>query len=475
MDSKFCCCVFFTLSALTFSVAFSELQHEQKILLVSFDGFRWDYIYRVPTPHFHYIMKYGAYVKQVTNVFVTTTYPNHYTLVTGLYPESHGIIANDMYDSTRNKTFSLEDMNIYDSEFWEDATPIWITNQGAGHNTGAAMWPGTDVKIHGKFPTYYLPYNESVSFEDRVRRLIEWFKSKKPINLGLLYWEDPDEMGHNLGPDNPLMDSVISDIDNKLGYLISELNKEKLWDKMNLIITSDHGMTQCSGEKIIELDQYVDPNDYILIDHSPVRAILPKKGKFDKIFAALNNAHPNLTVYKKEDIPDRFHYKYHQRIQPILIMADKGWTILQNRSNSFMLGNHGYDNALSDMHPLFLALGPAFKKNVSKESINSTDLYPLLCYILDIPPLPHNGSLANVKELLSTTAPKAISPSVMSPQSNMNLKVYKLHSYAYFVGVFLGSIIVIVFLLVFVKHLVHSQMPTIQERNAEIAQPLLWS
>ncbi|XP_043856840.1 ectonucleotide pyrophosphatase/phosphodiesterase family member 5 [Dromiciops gliroides] len=475
MDSKFCR-VFFMISAFMFSITFSDQQNEQKVLLVSFDGFRWDYIYKVPTPHFDFIMDHGVYVKQVTNVLVTTTYPNHYTLVTGLYPESHGIIANDMYDSIRNKTFSLEDMKIYDSEFWEDAVPIWITNQIAGHDTGAAMWPGTDVKIHEEFPTYYMPYNESVSFEDRVTRLLQWFKLKKPINLGLLYWEDPDEMGHNLGPDNPLMDSVISDIDSKLGYLIRELINEKLWNNVNLIITSDHGMTQCSGEKIIELDQYVDPNDYFLVDHSPVRGILPKKGKFDEIYAALKNAHPNLTVYKKEDVPERFHYKHHHRIQPILIMADKGWTIIQNTSKTFMLGNHGYDNEIPDMHPLFLAHGPAFKKNVSKASMNSTDLYPLLCHILDITPMPHNGSLANVEELLSfKIVPKVTPHSMTTPQSNVNPRIYKLQSYAYFVGVFLGSMIVIVFLLVFVKHLTHSQMPTIQERNAEIAQPLLWS
>ncbi|XP_072498443.1 ectonucleotide pyrophosphatase/phosphodiesterase family member 5 [Notamacropus eugenii] len=474
MDSKFCH-MFFTLSALMFSITFSHQEDEQKVLLVSFDGFRWDYIYRVPTPHFDYIMEHGVHVKKVTNVFVTTTYPNHYTLVTGLYPESHGLIANDMYDSTQNETFSLEDMKIYDSEFWEDAVPIWITNQLVGHDTGAAMWPGTDVKIHEEFPTYYMPYNESVSFEDRVARIIEWFKLKKPINLGLLYWEDPDEMGHSLGPDNPLMDSVIADIDSKVRYLIQELKKEKLWDTVNLIITSDHGMTQCSGEKIIELDQYVNPNDYFLVDHSPVRGILPKKGKFDKIYAALSNAHPNLTVYKKEDIPERLHYKHHHRIQPILIMADKGWTIIQNRSNTFMLGNHGYDNEFSDMHPLFLAHGPAFKKNVSKDSMNSTDLYPLLCHILHISPMPHNGSLANIEELLSETVPKVIPRNTTTPQSTVNLRIYKLPSYAYFVGIFLGSVIVIVFLLVFVKHLTRSQMPTIQQRNAEIAQPLLWS
>lgn len=271
--------VSFMLAALILSVTFSLQSDQPKVLLVSFDGFRWDYLYRVPTPHFHYIMKYGVQVQQVTNIFITKTYPNHYTLVTGLFAENHGIVANDMYDPILNKSFSLDDMDIYDSEFWEEATPIWITNQRAGHMSGAAMWPGTDVKIHGSFPTHYMPYNDSVSFEERVAKITEWFTSKEPINLGLLYWEEPDDMGHQLGPDSPLMGTVISDIDHKLGYLIQMLKKAKLWNVLNLIITSDHGMTQCSQERIIELDRYLDREHYTLIDQSPVAAILPREGQ----------------------------------------------------------------------------------------------------------------------------------------------------------------------------------------------------
>ena len=129
------------LAALTLSVTFSLQSDQPKVLLVSFDGFRWDYLYRVPTPHFHYIMKYGVQVQQVTNIFITKTYPNHYTLVTGLFAENHGIVANDMYDPILNKSFSLDDMDIYDSEFWEEATPIWITNQRAGHMAAPLVCP----------------------------------------------------------------------------------------------------------------------------------------------------------------------------------------------------------------------------------------------------------------------------------------------------------------------------------------------
>ncbi|XP_002714505.1 ectonucleotide pyrophosphatase/phosphodiesterase family member 5 [Oryctolagus cuniculus] len=468
--------VSFVLAALTLETTFSLQPDQQKVLLVSFDGFRWDYLYKVPTPHFHYIMQSGVHVKQVTNIFITKTYPNHYTLVTGLFAENHGIVANDMFDPILNKSFSLDDMNIYDSEFWEEATPIWVTNQREGHSSGAAMWPGADVKIHNSFPTHYMPYNESMSFEDRVAKIIEWFTSKEPINLGLLYWEEPDDMGHHLGPDSPLMGPVISDIDKKLGYLIQMLKNAKLWNTVNLIITSDHGMTQCSKQRVIELDQYVDKEHYTLIDRSPVAAILPKEGKFDEVYEALAHAHPNLTVYKKEEIPERWHYKYNNRIQPIIAVADEGWYILQNKSDDFLLGNHGYDNALAEMHPIFLAHGPAFRKNFTKEAMNSTDLYPMLCHLLNITAMPHNGSLRNVQDLLNSATPKAI-PYTQSTTlllgSDQPGEYEPEEAYPYFIGLALGSVIVIVFFAVFIKHLIQSQMPALQDLQAEIVQPLL--
>ncbi|XP_075454650.1 ectonucleotide pyrophosphatase/phosphodiesterase family member 5 [Ascaphus truei] len=453
---------FITLCALTYSRTLCLDQDQQRVLVVSFDGFRWDYVTRFPTPNFKRFIESGAHVKQVTNIFATKTYPNHYTLVTGLYAENHGVVANEMFDPVLNETFSMTHMDIYKPEFWEDAVPIWVTNQLEGHRSGAAMWPGTDVRIHSVFPSQYLPYNETVPFEFRVGKLIEWFNGDL-INLGLLYWEEPDEMGHFLGPDNPLMENTIADVDAKLGYLVDQLKKAKLWDSLNVIVTSDHGMSQCSLDKIIELDKYIDRGLYTMIDHSPVVAILPKEGKLDEVYQALVNIHPNMTVYKKEEIPLRFHYKQNVRIQPIIIVADVGWYILQNRSSTFLWGDHGYDNLLPDMHPLLIASGPAFKKNFTRDAMNSTDLYPLLCHLLDITPLPNNGSLGNVMDLLASSP-------LPNPKDDE-----KQESYANFIGVFLGGVIVIVFLFVFLKHLTPGQIPKVHKRHIEIAQPLLQS
>ncbi|KAI7790002.1 ectonucleotide pyrophosphatase/phosphodiesterase family member 5 [Triplophysa rosa] len=455
------CFLCFLLVLLTLSS--SQQEEESKLLLVSFDGFRWDYVNRVPTPNFHALMEEGIQVEQVVNTYITKTYPDHYSLVTGLHAETHGIVANEMYDPIRNRSFSMEGPEVYDAWWWEEAVPLWVTNQKAGRKSGAAMWPGSDVAIGGTYPTHYLMYNASMPFERRVEKLIDWFSGPDAINFGVLYWEEPDESGHNLGPESPLMDVVIADIDEKLGFLRDKLKAAGLYEKVNLIVTSDHGMTQLSHDKIIELDTYVSRDLYTWIDKSPVVGILPKEGKLEEVYNLLKNANPNMVVYKKEEIPDHYHYRHNVRIMPLIIEVKEGWTVMQNRNGSFMLGNHGYNNSLPSMHPVFVARGPAFLRDYTKASMNSVDLYPLMCDILGLKPLPNNGSLSNVQELLlETSTPKPlVAPVPREP------------SYAWAVGSILGTTLVVGFLFIFVKQVTQRQLPPLHLSNSEITQPLL--
>ncbi|KAG5276811.1 hypothetical protein AALO_G00110000 [Alosa alosa] len=462
----------------------SRQEERGKLLLVSFDGFRWDYIHRVPTPHFDAIMREGVQVDRVVNSYITKTLPNHYTLVTGLHAESHGIVANEMFDPHLNRSFSMDGQSAYESRWWEEAVPLWVTNQRAGRRSGAAMWPGSDVEIRGAYPTHYLPYNASVPFQSRVAQLLSWFAGPDPIDFGVLYWEEPDESGHNLGPESPLLDVVIADIDDKLGFLRDQLKWAGLYDDVNLIVTSDHGMTQLSSVKIIELDSYVGRDKYTWVDKSPVVGIIPKEGCFDEVYNSLLNANPNLYVYKREDIPDHYHYRHNDRIMPILLEAREGWTIVQNKTKKMMLGNHGYNNTLPSMHPVFVARGPAFRSNYVKDTMHSVDLYPLMCHILGVPPMPNNGSLANVQDLLKEGPPvgparvpapppapthtPAPTPRPLAPSKPRE------PSYAWVVGLLLGTALVVIFLFVFVKQVTLKQVPTLPLGNREISQPLLY-
>uniref|UniRef100_UPI003AAB659C ectonucleotide pyrophosphatase/phosphodiesterase family member 5 n=1 Tax=Centroberyx gerrardi TaxID=166262 RepID=UPI003AAB659C len=442
------------------------VRDQPKVLLVSFDGFRWDYVDRVPTPNFHALMDEGVRVEKVENAYITKTFPDHYSLVTGLYAETHGIVANEMYDPVLNRSFSMETDTMYDPRWWEEAVPLWVTNQKSGGRSGAAMWPGSDVEIHGTYPTKYLPYNASIPFETRVQQIIEWFSApeEEAVDLGVLYWEEPDESGHNLGPESSLMDVVIVTIDEKLGFLRNELKKARLYDKVNLIVTSDHGMTQLSKDKIIELDEYVSRELYTWVDKSPVVGILPKEGKFEEVYSKLVDAHPHMAVYKKVDIPEHFHYRHNARIMPILIEAQEGWTVMQNRTGRFMMGNHGYNNSLPSMHPVFVARGPAFRQNYVKNSMRSVDLYPLMCHILSLHPLPNNGSLSSVQDLLSPE------PSPPAPSVPARVKGY---SYAPAVGSLLGVLMVLGFLVVYIRQVTLKQLPPLPLRSREMSQPLL--
>ncbi|XP_022626104.1 ectonucleotide pyrophosphatase/phosphodiesterase family member 5 [Seriola dumerili] len=443
-----------------------SVRDRPKLLLVSFDGFRWDYVDRVPTPNFHSLMDEGVTVDQVENAYITKTFPNHYSLVTGLYAETHGIVANEMYDPALNRSFSMETDSIYDSRWWEEAVPLWVTIQKAGGRSGAAMWPGSDVKIHGMFPSQFLQYNASVSFETRVERIVEWFSAPKEesVDFGVLYWEEPDESGHNLGPQSSLMDVVIAGIDEKLGFLINELKKAGLYEQVNLIVTSDHGMTQLFTDNIIELDEYVSRDLYTWVDKSPVVGILPKEGKLDEVYSKLVDANPNMVVYKKEEIPNHFHYQHNVRIMPIIVEAKEGWTVMQNRTGPFMLGNHGYDNTLRSMQPVFVARGPAFRQNYVKTSMRSVDLYPLMCHILSIRPLPNNGSLLNVQDLLF---PELAAP---TPSAPPRVKEY---SYTPVVGSFISVVMVLSFLVFYVGQVTLKQLPSLKHRSREMSQPLL--
>ncbi|CAI9533882.1 unnamed protein product [Staurois parvus] len=375
-----------------------------KLILVSFDGFRADYLINYSLPNLQEFIDDGVLVREVTNIFITKTFPNHYTLVTGLYAESHGIVANSMYDSSTKQIFNLSDFSSKTDPFWwNEATPIWVTNHRMGRKSGSAMWPGSDVKIQNTTLDDFLPYNSSVAFAERVNNIMAWFtRPNDPINFATLYFEEPDASGHHFGPeDKEQMAKVLTKVDENIKYLVTKLKEAKLWDTVNVIITSDHGMAQCSKDRVIVLDNCIGRGNYTLVDFTPVAAVFPLQADMNSVYNLLKNCSSHMKVYLKDQIPDRYHYKHNRRIQPIILVADEGWTIVQNESSPISLGNHGYDNTFHSMHPFLAAHGPAFHKNYKMGTINSVDVYPMMCHILGLKPEANNGTLSNTKCLLA--------------------------------------------------------------------------
>ncbi|XP_070556761.1 ectonucleotide pyrophosphatase/phosphodiesterase family member 5-like isoform X2 [Ptychodera flava] len=379
------------------------LHHGPLTLLISFDGFRWDYLQKVETPNFDVLISDGSFVPDgIVPTFITKTFPNHFTIATGLYEESHGIVANNMYDPVLNEKFHIGGEDSTSSKWWDvGAEPIWVTNQKHGGRTGVYYWPGSETEIMGILPNRYKKYSDTTPFETRIDGVIDWFTDEEePINLGLLYFNEPDHTGHTSGPESDEILDVIRMCDDTIGYLIQKLQEADLYEKINILITSDHGMTELSPDRLIQLDDYVNPDLYDLVDSSPTAAIYPFD---DRNTMAIYNAllaarHPNMTVYLKDSIPDRFHYKHNRRIMPIIAVADEGWCIVDDKTtwlnDTEIEGGHGYDNRYKSMHPFFIAHGPAIKRNFTLEQFNNVDIYPLICKIMEIEAAPNNGSLA---------------------------------------------------------------------------------
>nr|CAH8863094.1 unnamed protein product [Trichobilharzia regenti] len=378
-----------------------------KLLVISLDGFRHDYLdrakeRRINISGFEKIWNSGFRIAKVHNEFITRTGPNHISMVTGLHEESHGIIDNVFYDPMLNDTFDLVNEIHAPQSKWYDvgSEPIWVTNQRHGYQSAVYFWPGSDTSIKGYLPSYYhTPYNPEISLTKRIDTIVQSLTSEN-VTLGLIYYHEPDSQGHISGPDSPEIYNVIRELNHDMEYLLSLIDKQPgLKASLNIILTSDHGMSSVSTNRTIILHDYIDENWYYSpgADHRIVWLLWPKNGiSSDDLYKRLVKKHSKMNVYLRENVPNRLHYSNSQRISPLVVYCEPGWMIVKSKESIAeftKLGDHGYDPNDSEMSPFFLAMGPGFK-DMSRSrrtipSIQMVDIYPLI-----------NGSLSRVKHLL---------------------------------------------------------------------------
>lgn len=382
------------------------------VLLISFDSFGWKYFDLVDTPVLNTFKKLGVYADYMLNVIPTETFPNHASLATGLYPESHGIISNNMYDPVFKEEFN---MSVTDPKWWwhNGVEPIWYTNEKQGGISGITYWPGYNIKNYT--PTYWHK-NTKISYKHKVDLALSWLKSDKPPNFLMLYFGMLDHAGHQHGFGSLQTLKEVKNIDNITGYLIEQLKQNNLFDKWNIILTADHGMTNVSRTKVINVTDFVNTSECMVDGDGGVHFVWPNKGMKDVVYKKLKEKkHPHMRVYLKEDFPEKFHYRNNRRVAPILLIVDEGWYLV-NHPKKFNWarpfgGAHGYLNDVPVMWPIFLARGPAFKEGFHSKVINSVDLYPLMCKLLRIKPNPNNGSYSAVEPLLvGSNSSSSLSP-----------------------------------------------------------------
>jgi predicted AlkP superfamily pyrophosphatase or phosphodiesterase len=374
------------------------------VVLVSLDGFRWDYLDRAVAPNLQRLAQRGVRAQWMTASFPTKTFPNHYTIVTGLHPEHHGIIANNIRDSVLG-TFRISDSVAVRDPRWWGGEPIWRTAQRQGKRAASYYWPGSEAAIGGAHPWRWMPFDDDAPNAPRVDSVLTWLslpKGQAP-SVVTLYYSDVDHAGHDFGPDSPQVDSAIARVDSMIGRLMDGLAARGLEQSAHVIVVSDHGMIATPSVQVIKLDDYINLADVDVVDWSPVGMVIPKPGKEAAVYAALVKAHPQLKVYRKGEVPARFHFNAHPRITPLVLVAEPGWTITTTARVAAQRqspGQHGFDNASREMGALFVAAGPMLRQGVTVAPFRNIHVYELMAHLIGVKPAPNDGSLDSVRALL---------------------------------------------------------------------------
>src|SRR5688572_8849303 len=292
------------------------------VILISFDGFRWDYETKAPAPNLRSLAARGVRAESLIPSFPTKTFPNHYTIVTGLYPENHGIVSNVIVDPEYPRRFTMSAPTAKDSRWW-GGEPVWVTAMRQQQRAAVMFWPGSEVEIAGMRPTYWRRFDDGVANAARVGQVLQWLAlpgGKRPSFL-TVYFSDVDDAGHRHGPDSPSVLEAVRRLDGVLGRLVSGIEKLGLLDSTTFVVVSDHGMSQVARNRAIFVDDYLNLSTVEVIEWTPNFGVRPRSGTIEQIYRALKDKHPALAVYKREDIPEHLHYRASNRIPPVVALA----------------------------------------------------------------------------------------------------------------------------------------------------------
>lgn len=397
------------LSAIIFLFTFSVYaQNQPYVILISFDGFRWDYLNRDLTPNIDLLIEDGVQASSLQPVFPTKTFPNHLSIITGLYPQNHGIIFNEFYDKFKDQYFNIGDSVQARNSRWYKGEAFWETAERQGIIAASYFWPGSDIDLDYRNPEYYYHYVHKRLYKDRTKEVLNWLQypyDTRPHFI-TMYFDLTDGIGHKYGPNSPEIDIAISSLDSTLGSLLSGLNEIQMRDSVNIILVSDHGMTEVNSERIINVEKILEEYQFVSSNNGPVMMISAEKKDIEDIYSLLKKNENHYKVYYKNDIPRYYHFSKSPMISEIVLVAEMGWAVVTNKDLKWIKpenynGNHGYDNNHLDMHGIFVASGPQFKHHYKTGTLNNLDIYPLLCKIFDI--LPNNnidGKLERIEFVL---------------------------------------------------------------------------
>jgi predicted AlkP superfamily pyrophosphatase or phosphodiesterase len=391
----------------------AKVTAQTPLLLISIDGYRPDYLKRGLSPTLQALADTGVHAQSMQPSFPSLTFPNHYAMVTGLVPDHNGIVNNTMSDPELGK-FSIGDRKaVSNGLWWDQATPLWETVDADGMRSATMFWPGSEADIQGRHPDYWKPFDAKVTPDQRVDQVLAWLDlppDQRPTFI-TLYFDAVDHQAHEHGPDSAQVNQAVSETDEAMTRLVDGLRQRNLFDHINIIVVSDHGMASVPQENSILIDKLINMKDVdpvtfgVLAGFNPVR-----KRDFNAVEEQLEQPQQHMHCWDKSRIPARFEYGSNARVPQLVCLADVGWRIttteyLAKHQGKVSIGDHGYDNADPLMQALFIAHGPAFQSGISFHSFPNVDVYPLMAHILGVTPNFGDGKLEDVQGMLKPTAP----------------------------------------------------------------------
>ncbi len=395
--------LFYALILLGMASCSQKDQEEHHYLVVlSMDGFRWDYPEKAETPNLDAIATNGVRAKRFIPSFPTTTFASHYTMATGLHPDKHGILVNRFYAPDLDADFNKGDRSTVEDGKFYGGEPIWVTAEKQNMKTATFFWVGSEADVQGIRPTYWKRYDHNFPYEQRLDTVIHWLglPEKDRPQLVMWYFDEPDSSGHRYGPDGDSLKPVIERLDSLVGVFRNKIKTLPHADQINFIIVSDHGMANLSPDRQVILDQHIDTSMIALIDGwNPTMNIKVKEGYIDQVYEDLKKV-DNLHVWKHGEVPERLHHGTHVRAHDLILVAENGWTINWSWTPYYSNAAHGFDNAFEDMHAIFYAEGPDFKSNHTQEPFYTIDLYPLMAKLLNLEPTLVDGRFERVEGML---------------------------------------------------------------------------
>ncbi len=398
--------IFLTLVCLVAFMVSSCCKKEESrpyLLVLSMDAFRWDYPDSIPTPNLDMVAANGVKAVSLRPSYPSKTFPNHYTMATGLYPNNHGLVQNSFYDPESDLHYAIRNRDAVENGYFYGGEPIWVTAEKQGMKSASFFWVGSEAIIDGYKPSISKIYDWRVPYEDRIDSVLAWLQLPESIRPHLIMWymSEPDHIAHEFGPFSKETREMVMYQDTLLGIFMDKIAALPNADEINLIFTADHGMQLSNPDSTEYLEDYIKESWVKDIQgYNPNYIIQAEEGCIDSLYNSLQQA-KHLSSWKYGEVPSKLNYGTNPRCKDLMICADSAWRVKIKRDDrKGSLGDHGYDNFNTDMHAIFYATGPAFKKGHLHPTFNNVDLYPLFAHILGLTPAPVDGKFENVEGML---------------------------------------------------------------------------